>query len=154
MVNHTQMLLIEHVIGHTHAADIQAGQCDSLVLTSEQRRWVRGRFVTAQGREVALALPTGTILEPGQILYVGENWYLRVQAAPESVLANSMADSKSAVRIAFEVGNRHFPLAMDEEKLLVPDDPAMVQLLNRLGAVWERANAIFQPIGHAHRHEH
>jgi urease accessory protein len=148
------MLLIEHLIGHTHAADIRERQCDSLVLTSEQRRWVRGRFVTSQGREIALALPTGTILEPGRILCVEEDWYLRVQAAPEPVLAISPADSRSAVRIAFEVGNRHFPLAMDGEKLLVPDDSAMVQLLDRLGVAWERANAVFQPIGHAHRHEH
>lgn len=154
MANDTQMLLIDHLIGHADAADLAGRQSDSLVLTSEQRRWVRGRFVTAQGRKVALALPTGTILEPGQILYVEEDWYLRVQAAPESVLAISPSDSKSAVRIAFEVGNRHFPLAVDGEKLLVPDDPAMVQLLNRIGAVWERANAIFQPIGHTHRHEH
>ncbi|MGH9607808.1 MAG: urease accessory protein UreE [Terracidiphilus sp.] len=148
------MLLIDHLIGHAHASDLPGRQCDSLVLNSEQRRWVRGRFVTAQGREVALALPTGTILEPGQILCVEEDWYLRVQAAPEPVLAISPADSRSAVRIAFEVGNRHFPLAMDGEKMLVPDDPAMAQLLERLGVAWERTNAVFQPIGHAHRHEH
>lgn len=154
MVNGTQMLRIDHLIGHADAADLPGRRSDSLVLTSEQRRWVRGRFVTAQGREVALALPTGTVLQPGQILWVGDDWYLQVQAAPEPVLAISPSDVRSAVRIAFEVGNRHFPLAMDEEKLLVPDDPAMVQLLNRLGAAWERANAVFQPIGHAHRHEH
>ncbi len=148
------MLMIDHLIGHTHAAEVQGRQCDSLVLTSEQRRWVRGRFVSARGREVALALPTGTVLQPEQILWMEDDWYLQVQAAPEPVLAISPTDARSAVSIAFEVGNRHFPLAMDEEKLLVPDDPAMVQLLNRLGVAWERANAIFQPIGHAHRHEH
>lgn len=148
------MVLIEQVIGHTLAADLREQQCDSLVLTSEQRRWVRGRFITSHGREVALALPTGTMLEPGQILWVDEDWYLNVQAAPEPVLAISPADSRIALRIAFEVGNRHFPLAIDEAKLLVPDDSAMVQLLDRLGVAWERANAVFQPIGHAHRHEH
>ncbi|MGH9561104.1 MAG: urease accessory protein UreE, partial [Terracidiphilus sp.] len=124
------------------------------VLTSEQRRWVRGRFVTAQGREVALALPTGTILDPGQVLYEEDDWCLLVQAAPEPLLAISPADSRSGLRIAFEVGNRHFPLAIDGEKLLVPDDPAMVQLLNRLGVAWERTNAVFLPLGHAHRHQH
>jgi urease accessory protein len=148
------MLLIDHQISHLQAANLLERQCDSLVLTSEQRRWVRGRFVTSHGREVALALPTGTILEPGQILCVEEDWYLRVLAAPEPVLAISPADSKSAVRIAFEVGNRHFPLAIDGEKLLVPDDPAMVQLLDRLGVACDRANAVFQPIAIGHRHEH
>ncbi len=148
------MLLIDCLIGHAPVPDLLRRQCDNLVLTSEQRRWVRGRFVSAQGREVALALPTGTVLEPDEILWVEEDWYLKVQAAAEQVLAVSPSDYRDAVRIAFEVGNRHFPLAIDGERLLVPDDPAMVQLLNRLGVAWERANAIFQPIGHAHRHEH
>jgi urease accessory protein len=148
------MLLIDHQISHARAADLLERQCDSLVLTSEQRRWVRGRFVTSLGREIALSLPTGTILEPGQILCVEADWYLRVQAAPEPVLAISPADSRNAVRIAFEVGNRHFPLAMEGEKLLVPDDPAMVQLLDRLGVAWVRAKEVFQPFGHGHRHEH
>lgn len=148
------MLLIDSPIGHTDAPRLSGRECDGLALTAEQRRWARGRFVTAQGREVALALPTGTILEPGQILWVERDWYLTVQAVPEPVLAISPGDSQIALRVAFEVGNRHFPLAVDGERLLVPDDPAMAQLLDRLGVAWERTNAIFQPIGHAHRHEH
>ena len=61
---------------------------------------------------------------------------------------------RAAVKIAFEVGNRHFPLALEENLLLVPDDTAMVQLLDRIGAKWERRSAIFRPLGKAHRHEH
>ncbi len=148
------MLLIDNLIGHTDAPDLSGRKCDGLALTAEQRRWVRGRFVTAQGREVALALPTGTILEPGQVLWVEKDWYLTVLAAPEPVLAISPGNSQIALRIAFEVGNRHFPLAVEGERLLVPDDPAMAQLLNRLGVSWQRLSAIFQPIGHAHPHEH
>lgn len=145
---------IDALIAHTHAADLQGRKCDSLILNSEQRRWVRGLFTTTHGREVALALPTGTVLRPGQILWVEDDWYLQVEASPEPVLRISPVDAQNAVRIAFEVGNRHFPLAIDEETLLVPDDPAMVQLLNRLGVMWERANTVFQPVGQAHRHEH
>jgi hypothetical protein len=36
----------------------------------------------------------------------------------------------------------------------VPDDTAMVQLLDRIGARWERRVAVFQPIGKAHSHDH
>lgn len=148
------MLLIDTLAEHVHAPELPLEQRDTLVLTSEQRRWVRGRFTTAQGREIALALPTGTVLDPGRILWVERDWHLVVQAAPEPLLAASPRDAQSALRTAFEVGNRHFPLAIDQEKLLVPDDPAMEQLLNRLGVPWERINAVFKPIGHGHRHEH
>ncbi|MGB6544391.1 MAG: urease accessory protein UreE [Candidatus Acidiferrales bacterium] len=148
------MLIIVQIASSAARAELARKQRDSLILTSEQRRWVRGRFTTTAGREIALALPTGTTLEPGMIAWVGPDWYLAIEAARESVLAILPADSREAVRIAFEVGNRHFPLAMDGDALLVPDDTAMVQLLDRIGVKWERRQAVFQPIGKAHSHDH
>ena len=57
------------------------------------------------------------------------------------------------MRIAFEVGNRHFSLAVDGEHLLVPDDTAMEQLLGRLGVRWERRARSSTRSGGGHRHE-
>jgi urease accessory protein UreE len=57
------------------------------------------------------------------------------------------------LRIAFEVGNRHFTLAVEGERVLVPDDPAMEQLLGRLGVAFERMRAVFAPLGFGHRHD-
>lgn len=147
-------LIIDELVQHPALQDLLGKQEDTLVLTSEQRRWVRGRFTTSRGREVALALPTGTSLSPGAILHVQGDWYLRIEAAPEPVLAVFPVDNKDAIRIAFEVGNRHFPLALHDNLLFVPDDAAMVQLFERLGMRFERRREIFCPIGHAHRHEH
>ncbi|MEK7362682.1 MAG: urease accessory protein UreE [candidate division NC10 bacterium] len=127
---------------------------DTLRLTWEERRWGRRRLTTVKGREVALALPTGSVLRAGQILAVEPEWYLEVESAPEPVIAVFPRDHAEALRLAFEVGNRHFSLALEPDALLVPDDPAMEQLLTRLGAKWERRTAIFNPIGAAHAHEH
>jgi len=148
------MQIIEQIAPSAAPNEIAGKKRDSLILTSEQRRWVRGRFTTTGGREIALALPTGTTLEPGSVAWVGPDWYLAIEAAPESVLAILPADARAAVRIAFDIGNRHFPLAMDGDALLVPDDTAMVQLLDRIGVRWERRQAAFQPIGKAHSHDH
>jgi urease accessory protein len=147
------MLIIVQIAPPAETSSIAGKERDSLILTSEQRRWVRGRFTTTCGREIALALPTGTTLEPDSIAWVGPDWYLAIEAAPESVLAILPVDSRAAVRIAFEVGNRHFPLAMDGDALLVPDDTAIVQLMDRIGVRWERRVAVFQPIGKAHSHD-
>ena len=43
---------------------------DVLVLTAEERRWGRRRARTAAGRELALALPTGSVLGAGEMLHV------------------------------------------------------------------------------------
>ena len=148
------MLIIEQIAPPAAPASIAGKQRDSLILTSEQRRWLRGRFTTTGGREIAFALPTGTTLEPGAIAWIDADWYLAIEAAPEPVIAIFPADARSAVRVAFEIGNRHFPLAMDGDALLAPDDTAMVRLLDRMGARWERRQAVFEPIGKAHSHDH
>jgi len=148
------MLVIDRIRGSVPPAELAGKESDAVVLTWEQRRWTRGRLTTTGGREIALALPTGTVLQAGAILCVEPEWYATVEAAEEPTLAISPPNQTVALRVAFEVGNRHFPLAIEPDALLVPDDPAMVQLIERLGVPWERRSAIFAPIGNTHRHEH
>ncbi len=148
------LLIIDRLISPVSEEILRAKEDDKLVLTWEQRRWVRGRFTTDKGRKIGLALPTGTTLAPDAILWVDQDWYLRVEAATESVLEIFPSDYVEAVKIAFEVGNRHFPLAMQGDKLLVPDDKAMVRLMDRLGAPWERRQAVFNPIANTQGHQH
>ncbi len=139
-----------HVV--VHDADLSRLEADAVVLTAEERRWGRRRVKTRAGRELQLALPTGSTLTPGDILHVGPGWYVLVEAAAERVLAVRPGSRDEAVRIAFEVGNRHFTLAIDGDRLLLPDDPAMEQLLTRLGVAFERTEAAFVPVGAAQRH--
>ena len=147
-------LIIDRLHSSENQDELRAKEEDKLILTWEQRRWMRGRFATVQGRKIGIALPTGTTLVPGSILYVGADWYLRIEAAIESVLEIVPSNYDEAVKIAFEVGNRHFPLALEESKILVPDDKVMVRLMERLGASWERRQAIFDPIGNTQLHQH
>jgi urease accessory protein len=133
--------------------DLDGKEIDRLLLTWEQRRWMRGRFTTEKGREIGVALPTGVQIEPGQIMWIGPDWYLTMGAASEPLLAIHARDQQEAIRIAFEIGNLHFPLAVSGERLLVPDDSAMSQLLGRIGARWEKCSLAFQPIGKGSPHE-
>ncbi|HTW87656.1 MAG TPA: urease accessory protein UreE, partial [Candidatus Binataceae bacterium] len=128
---------------------------DRLQLSWEERRWTRRRVRTVAGREIALALPTGTMLEPGVILLIERDWYLEVEALPEPLIAIQPGSWPAAIRAAFEIGNRHFPLAIEGETILVPDDPAMEQLALRLGDRWERRSAVFRPLASSPaRHSH
>jgi urease accessory protein len=147
-------LIIDRLISPVSQDDLHAKEEDKLVLAWEQRRWMRGRFTTNKGRKIGVALPTGTMLAPDSILWVDSDWYLRIEAATESVLEIIPSDSDHAVKIAFEVGNRHFPLAVRDSKLLVPDDTAMVRLMDRLGVPWERKQTVFDPIGNTQMHQH
>jgi urease accessory protein len=147
-------LIIDRLHPSANQDDLREKEEDKLVLTWEQRRWMRGRFTTAEGRKIGIALPTGTTLAHGAILYVGADWYLQIEAAIEPVLEIVPSDYNEAVKIAFEIGNRHFPLALEESKILVPDDKVMIRLMERLGAPWERRQAIFDPISNTQLNPH
>ena len=151
MTEPTVIITHPHVL--VHDADLSRLERDTLVLTAEERRWGRRRVTTENGRQLALALPTGSVLEPGEILHVARDFYVVIEAAREPVLAVAPRSREEALRVAFEVGNRHFTLAIDGERLLVPDDPAMQQLLDRLEVPWTREHAVFAPLGTGHRHD-
>jgi len=147
------MVVITEPHLHVDPSVLEGKERDTLCLTWEERRWTRKRIVTTRGREVALALPTGSMLHPGDVVAVEAAWYLEVEGKPEPVLAVTPRDRSEAIRVAFDVGNRHFPVAIAGDDLLVPDDTAMEQLLTRLGLVWKRGAAVFAPLGPGHSHE-
>ena len=147
------MVVITSPHVHVAAGELAGRARDTLRLAWEERRWTRRRATTSGGREVALALPTGSVLRPGEVVLVEADWYLEIEAAPEPVLRVAPRDHGEAIRVAFEVGNRHFALAVDGSDLLVPDDPAMEQLVARLAVPWRRTRAVFDPLGAGHRHE-
>lgn len=148
-------LVIDRICPSPLADELRGKEEDRLVLTWEERRWMRGRFTTERGRKIGIALQTGTIVAPGAILHVGADWYLKIEAAAEAVLETIPADCREAVKIAFEVGNHHYPLAYTNGRILVPDDKVMTRLMERLGVKCERRREIFDSVGGAplHRHE-
>ena len=87
------------------------------------------------------------------VLHLDREWYVVVEPAMEAVLAVVPRSTRELARVAFEVGNRHFTLAWHEGRALVPDDPAMEQLLKRLEMPFERIRAVFEPLGRGHRHD-
>jgi urease accessory protein len=148
-----EIVVVTELPGAVGEAALAGRERDTLVLTADERRWGRRRVTTTAGRTLALALPTGSVLRPGALLHVTAEWFVVVECAAEACLAVTPASHEEALRIAFEVGNRHFNLALDGERLLVPDDPGMDILLTRMNVQFERVRAPFVPIGRAQRHD-
>jgi urease accessory protein UreE len=147
-------LIIDRVVSPPAEYEVQSKEEDTLVLPWEQRRWARGRFTTTRGRKIGIALPTGSVLSPGAIVWIEPDWYLRIVGAAENVIKIFPSSHEQALRIAFEVGNLHYPLALGENKLIVPDEKAMIRLMDKLGARWKKTQAVFDPITNTQSHLH
>jgi urease accessory protein UreE len=143
------------IAGLPHVADpgeLAGFEADAVELTTEERRRARRRVVTRAGRVFTLALPPGDRLVPGRVLYVGPGWYVTVEAAPEALLAISPRTPREGLRVALEVGRLHAALAVTDGRLLVPDEPVVERLLERLHVPWVRVWEPFLPIASGSPH--
>jgi urease accessory protein UreE len=146
------MILIAGLPRVADPGELAGLEADVVELTSEERRRPRRRVVTRGGRVFTLALPPGESLVPGRVLHVGPGWYVTVEAAPEALLAISPRSAREGLRVALEVGRLHAALAVVGSRLLVPDDPAIERLLERLRVPWVRAWEPFLPVASGSPH--
>jgi urease accessory protein len=102
----------------------------------------------------------GTPLRHGDAVHVSEAARYVIEQQPEPVLEIPLdvAPDAAAV-IGWAVGNMHFVIEAQPDRLLAPDDPALRQSLDRLGIHYHEATGIFQPhrfsgslAGHGHHH--
>lgn len=125
---------------------------ERLVLTWEQRSKTRQRVTTDGGREIVIKLATGTRLPPGTIVWAGEGVHVEVAAADEDVWLMRSADAQTLARVAYEIGNRHFPIEIGPAWVAVLYDHTLAELWARLGVHAERVRQPFlseqQPTHH------
>ncbi len=90
--------------------------CDviEMPMTAEDRQRVRRRVTACDGQEFALALPTGTTLKVGALLYRSSQKMYVITAAPENVLVVRPRDSGEAARVGHLIGNLHCDLDVHE----------------------------------------
>jgi urease accessory protein len=127
---------------------------DPLPLTWEQRSKTRQQVVSRGGCTLALKLPTGTRLPPGTVVHVGGGFHVEVTAADEEVWLVCAADAQTLARVAYELGNRHFPIELGVGCVAALYDHTLEALWARLGVRAERACRPFLPDQqptHAHR---
>jgi urease accessory protein len=126
--------------------NLEQSEIISLEMTCVDRRRVRRRVIAPDGLELGLALPTGTILEPGTLLFQNESRAYVVAAALEDVLVIRPKDWIEAARVAHQIGNLHRDVQFSntsEFEILALWDAPLELLLLRLNADFERDSRPF-----------
>jgi urease accessory protein len=126
---------------------------DRVALTWEQRHRSRQRLVTTQGCEIALALPTGSRLQGGDLLAVPGGW-IAVELALEDVLLVRPRSPQETAFVSYQIGNRHLPLEIGEHWLKTLFEPVLESYLGQQGIAVERAQLPFTPVNATSSHRH
>jgi urease accessory protein len=135
-----------------------ARRAPALVLPFDARSKSRLRATLDTGEEVALFLPRGTVLRGGDMLVADDGGFIRVEAAPETVLLVTATTALALTRAAYHLGNRHTPVEVGDGYLKLEYDPVLRDMLLRLDVDVAEALMPFEPeagaYGGGHKHGH
>ena len=120
----------------------------------------------SRGRTLNVFLPRGTVLRGGDVLVAEDGSLIRVAAAAQPVMVVTHCPGHGTpfdlMRAAYHLGNRHVPLELQPDRLLLEPDHVLADMLRRqhlsvietVGAFEPEAGAYGAGGGHAHGHAH
>ncbi len=152
MANGTDMVRAHSVLSARDAGSDVAD--DEIELTWDERHRRRIRMTSNGGKVFLLDLPRAVALADGDRLLLDDGSRIRVRARPERV-ADIRAESADALaRIAWHLGNRHWPTQLLEGGLRIPFDHVLIDMVAGLGGRVTLRDAVFHPESGAYAHEH
>jgi urease accessory protein len=130
-------------------------QAGTVTLSYLERHRRRLRLVTDQGEPLLLDLAKAMLLGDGDGLQLDEIGIIEVKAAHEALL-EIRAGSAGLARLAYHLGNRHLPIQLLAETLLIREDHVIADMVRRLGGEVRAVTVPFVPEGGAYGggHDH
>lgn len=114
--------------------------------------------VSSKGVEIGIKLSGDKALKHGDILHLEGNSALVVKIPECDCIALKPQNLSAMGKACYEIGNRHSPLFYQEDRLLMPYDPPLLEALKKCGFDAYKCSArLIAPLGnlhHGHSHEH
>ncbi|MFT8856468.1 MAG: urease accessory protein UreE [Acetobacter orientalis] len=114
------------------------------------------------GEKVLLELEHARLLQAGEGLCLEDGRIIKVEALPEELMEVRAQNPLHLVQLAWHLGNRHLPAAIEPERILIRYDHVIADMVKGLGGHIHRVQAAFDPEsgayaarehGHTH-HDH
>jgi urease accessory protein len=138
----------------THLVPKDSQATEFAELTFDQREKSRLRATLRGGEAFGIQLRRGTILSHGDKLALSDGRIIEVLAADESLHEVRAASATHLARIAYHVGNRHVPLQVELDRLLMLPDHVLKAMVEGLGGTVCAVMRGFQPESGAYGHSH
>jgi urease accessory protein len=118
----------------------------TVCLPFDLRSRSRLRAMLSTGEDVAIVLSRGGLMRNGAVLASSDNQQLvRVIAADEELLEVQAADAFGLLRAAYHLGNRHVQLQVLADRLRLPYDYVLAEMVEKMGARASKISAPFDP---------
>ena len=125
-----------------------------LILSSDERRILRGKRLTDCDQEIILQLPREGKLNDGDILSTNEfNFYVEIIAKTENLLEISSNSKIELIKTAYHLGNRHVEVEIEQNILLTKSDYVIENMLKNFNVDILNTQKKFFPERGAHNHE-
>lgn len=125
---------------------------DSVVLDYDGRFRRRMTLTCVSGKSLLLDLKEAQLLRDGDGLATDEGVIVRVVAAPEKLAEVTFNNPQVLARVAWHLGNRHFPTQVLDGALRFRADHVIVDMVKQLGIEVNLIEAPFDPEGGAYGH--
>ena len=141
-------MLIQQKSGNINALDINNRNIDWL-----QLQWYEAgkrilRRQTLAGHDISLKfLDKNPALTQGDVLYESDSVIIAVEILPCDVLVIQPANPFEMASVCYEIGNKHLPLFLDNNELLVPFEMPLFRLLSVQGyAIKQDKRKLLHPL--------
>jgi urease accessory protein len=100
---------------------------------------------TRNGRDVRVLLPPDQRLRDGDILYEDATVILSINVRPMELIVAGPASTHRLLELALELGNLHWPTQIISERILFPEHPTAMTVIDRLNIPWSKEIRQFEP---------
>ena len=126
----------------------------SVTLDHDARHRRRLRLATDAGEWFLLDLARTVTMGDGDGLALEDGSWIEVRAKVEPLLEVT-APPRLLCRLAWHIGNRHIPAAIEHDRILIRDDHVLADMLRHQGATVRRVSEPFTPEAGAYdTHDH
>ncbi|UYQ91945.1 urease accessory protein UreE [Chitinophaga horti] len=127
-------MLIREKVGHVAGIHINHLQKDALHIEWFDAAKRIQRLRTQSGCEVAIKfLQEGQRLEDGDILYMDDTTAIVVHIVPCDAIVIQPKDMLEMGTVCYEIGNKHLPIFLQEDEVLIPYEEPLFRWLQAAG---------------------
>ena len=158
----------KRIVGGQGLSPVLLRRVSEVELDWDVRQKSRIETTDSLGRALNVFLPRGSVLRGGDVLVAEDGSLIRVKAAPQPVLVVTHCAEHGTpfdlLRAAYHLGNRHVPLELQPDRLLLEPDHVLADMLRGQHLIVTEASSAFEPeggaygagahAGHAHGHDH